>query len=139
MFAKIEIITGDLSVHARKVGLHRIEIFMPLRRRQAADVHAGDAPLRDAQQFQRRAQWRIDFVSSENSRGFHADIGFEHGKASRRQIDGGDLFADALDALGGIDVLVCNAGFAYYGPVGEADWDAIERIYRLMTQGVTGS
>jgi short-subunit dehydrogenase len=41
------------------------------------------------------------------------------------------LFDVAVTDLGGLDVLVCNAGFAYYGRVAAADWDAIERIYRL--------
>jgi len=41
------------------------------------------------------------------------------------------MFEEAVRELGGLDVLVCNAGFAYYGPLGGADWDAIERIYRL--------
>jgi len=33
---------------------------------------AGDARLAGARELQRGAQWRIDFVSSENSMGFHA-------------------------------------------------------------------
>ncbi len=33
---------------------------------------AGDARLESARELQRGAQWRIDFVSSENSMGFHA-------------------------------------------------------------------
>lgn len=41
------------------------------------------------------------------------------------------MFEEAAAVLGGIDVLVCNAGFAYYGPIVAADWDEIERIYRL--------
>jgi len=41
------------------------------------------------------------------------------------------MFEEAIRELGGLDVLVCNAGFAYYGPIVGADWGAIERIYRL--------
>lgn len=41
------------------------------------------------------------------------------------------LFESAVTELGDVDVLVCNAGFAYYGRVERADWEAIERIYRL--------
>ncbi|MFP4477307.1 MAG: SDR family NAD(P)-dependent oxidoreductase [Desulfatibacillaceae bacterium] len=41
------------------------------------------------------------------------------------------LFDRALETLGGIDIFICNAGFAYYGPIGQADWEEIERIYRL--------
>jgi nitrite reductase (cytochrome c-552) len=33
---------------------------------------ANDAQLQPAREFQRSAQWRVDFVSSENSMGFHA-------------------------------------------------------------------
>lgn len=34
---------------------------------------ATDAELAPAYALQRKAQWRIDFISSENSMGFHAD------------------------------------------------------------------
>lgn len=40
--------------------------------RAAMDAGAGDAELKDARQFHRKAQWRLDFVSAENSMGFHA-------------------------------------------------------------------
>jgi nitrite reductase (cytochrome c-552) len=32
----------------------------------------GDEPLSEARDFHRKAQWRLDFVSAENSMGFHA-------------------------------------------------------------------
>lgn len=35
----------------------------------------------------------------------------------------------AEELLGGIDIFVANAGFAYYGPVGAPDWQGIARIY----------
>jgi nitrite reductase (cytochrome c-552) len=38
----------------------------------AREAGASDEQLTDALQLQRRAQWRIDFVYSEGSRGFHA-------------------------------------------------------------------
>ncbi len=38
----------------------------------AKDRGAADDKLAKARQLHRRAQWRVDFVSSENSRGFHA-------------------------------------------------------------------
>jgi len=41
------------------------------------------------------------------------------------------MFDEAQRKMGSIDVLVCNAGFAYYGPLAGPDWDDIERIYRL--------
>lgn len=31
-----------------------------------------EAQLREAQEFQRKAQWRLDFIAAENSMGFHA-------------------------------------------------------------------
>jgi nitrite reductase (cytochrome c-552) len=33
---------------------------------------ASEAQLRDALEFQRKAQWRLDFIAAENSMGFHA-------------------------------------------------------------------
>jgi len=65
----------------------------------------------------------------------NADVGGPHVRtlacdvSLRPNVD--RMFDVARDALGGVDVLVCNAGFAYYGQIAAADWDAIERIYRL--------
>jgi nitrite reductase (cytochrome c-552) len=33
---------------------------------------ATDEQLKDALEFQRKAQWRLDFIAAENSMGFHA-------------------------------------------------------------------
>jgi nitrite reductase (cytochrome c-552) len=41
--------------------------------RAAKAAGATDAQLAEAYQLQRSAQWRLDFISSENSMGFHAD------------------------------------------------------------------
>ncbi len=41
--------------------------------RDAQAVGASDAELAEVFDLQRRAMWRLDFVSSENSLGFHAD------------------------------------------------------------------
>jgi len=38
----------------------------------AQKAGAGDVQLKAARDFQRQAQWRLDFVSAENSMGFHA-------------------------------------------------------------------
>jgi nitrite reductase (cytochrome c-552) len=38
----------------------------------AKDRGATDADLTEARALHRKAQWRADFVQSENSRGFHA-------------------------------------------------------------------
>lgn len=40
---------------------------------QARAAGATDADLAEAYRLQRRAMWRLDYISSENSRGFHAD------------------------------------------------------------------
>jgi nitrite reductase (cytochrome c-552) len=39
----------------------------------AAAAGATDAQLASPRDFHRKAQWRLDFVAAENSRGFHAD------------------------------------------------------------------
>ena len=39
---------------------------------QARKAGADDDKLRTAREMHRRAQWRLDFVSAENSTGFHA-------------------------------------------------------------------
>ncbi len=45
--------------------------------------------------------------------------------------DGTDeLFAHALATMGGIDIFIANAGFAYYEQLTEADWDHIASIYQ---------
>ena len=38
----------------------------------AQKAGATDVQLKAARDFQRQAQWRLDFVSAENSMGFHA-------------------------------------------------------------------
>ncbi len=42
-----------------------------------------------------------------------------------------NLFDFALQTMGGIDLFIANAGFAYYEKIEQADWGRIERIYRL--------
>ncbi len=41
------------------------------------------------------------------------------------------LFEFALKTMGGVDVFIANAGFAYYEEIERADWDRLERIYRV--------
>ncbi len=41
------------------------------------------------------------------------------------------LFDEAYRLMNSIDIFIANAGFAYYGHVGEPDWDRIEAIYRV--------
>lgn len=41
------------------------------------------------------------------------------------------LFQHAQGSMGGIDIFIANAGFAYYERITEADWQRIEAIYRV--------
>lgn len=41
------------------------------------------------------------------------------------------LFDYAKEKLGGIDVFIANAGFAYYEQLSGSDWSRIERIYQV--------
>ncbi len=41
------------------------------------------------------------------------------------------LFAHATHSLGGVDIFIANAGFAYYEKLEAPDWEHIEHIYRL--------
>jgi short-subunit dehydrogenase len=47
-----------------------------------------------------------------------------------RQRDVDALFDYAVQQMGGIDIFVANAGFAYWGPVQAPDWRRIEAIFR---------
>ena len=39
---------------------------------EAKEAGADDASLEEVFELQRRAMWRLDYISSENSKGFHA-------------------------------------------------------------------
>jgi short-subunit dehydrogenase len=41
------------------------------------------------------------------------------------------LFQTALEKMGGVDIFIANAGFAYFEKIDAPDWEHIERIYRL--------
>lgn len=41
-----------------------------------------------------------------------------------------EMLKEAQDLLGGIDIFVANAGFAYYGKIGKADWEKNEKIFK---------
>lgn len=41
------------------------------------------------------------------------------------------MIAEAETLLGGIDIFVSNAGFAYYGIIGPPDWEKNEQIFRV--------
>jgi len=41
------------------------------------------------------------------------------------------LFEDALQMMGGIDIFIANAGYAYYEKLMKADWERIETIFNV--------
>ncbi len=43
------------------------------------------------------------------------------------------LFSQAVSEMGGIDIFVANAGFAYYEAFDTANWEHIARIFRVNT------
>ncbi|WP_128103919.1 SDR family oxidoreductase [Paenibacillus sp. DCT19] len=45
------------------------------------------------------------------------------------------LFDYALDVMGGIDIFIANAGFAYYELLGSPDWQHISNIFNINTFG----
>lgn len=42
-----------------------------------------------------------------------------------------ELFDYALETMGGIELFIANAGFAYYEAIIHADWERVERIFQL--------
>ncbi|MDX1994808.1 MAG: SDR family NAD(P)-dependent oxidoreductase [bacterium] len=41
------------------------------------------------------------------------------------------LFADAVQQMGGIDLFIANAGFAYYERINQSDWHHMETIFKV--------
>lgn len=44
-----------------------------------------------------------------------------------------NLFDFAISKMGGIDIFIANAGFAYYEKIDKPDWDHIHKIYEINT------
>lgn len=65
----------------------------------------------------------LPFAPTENLFTLQADI------AGPENVD--FLFSHALQVLGGIDVFIANAGFAYYEKLEEPDWSRMEAIYKV--------
>jgi len=68
--ARVETIqnrTQDLTQRAAKALMDMMDAINDARKNGATDEQ-----LKDALQFHRKAQWRLDFVAAENSMGFHA-------------------------------------------------------------------
>lgn len=62
-------------------------------------------------------------AASENIHTYTTDL------TQPQQIDA--LFEFALVKMGGVDIFIANAGFAYYEKLTAPDWERIEHIYRL--------
>ncbi|MDO9084602.1 MAG: SDR family oxidoreductase [Anaerolineaceae bacterium] len=54
---------------------------------------------------------------------FICDVG------NQDQLDG--LFDHAIKIMGGIDIFIANAGFAYYEQLIQADWERMDQIYKV--------
>jgi len=55
--------------------------------------------------------------------------GFKCDLSNQREVD--QLFDYALETMGGIEIFIANAGFAYYEEIGEANWNRIEKIFQV--------
>ena len=49
--------------------------------------------------------------------------------SSKNSID--ELFDYSINAIGGIDLFIANAGFSYYGKIAEPNWQEIDKIYKI--------
>jgi uncharacterized protein len=70
-------------------------------------------------------QTTVDTVPSKNATitSYIGDL------SQQRNVD--TLFDCALEKMGGIDLFIANAGYAYYEKIAKPDWDHIARIYQL--------
>ena len=70
-------------------------------------------------------QATIDAVSANNA----TLIPFITDLSQQQNVDA--LFDHGLEKMGGIDLFIANAGYAYYEKIAKPDWDHIARIYQL--------
>ena len=70
-------------------------------------------------------QTTIDTVPSKNATitPYIADL------SQQQNVDA--LFDYAVEKMGGIDLFIANAGYAYYEKIEQPDWDHIARVYQL--------
>lgn len=68
---KVETIQGRTVVHMERAAAAMTDMLDAIRAAQAAG--ATDQQLAPIFELQRMAMWRLDYISSENSKGFHAD------------------------------------------------------------------
>jgi short-subunit dehydrogenase len=62
-------------------------------------------------------------ANKANINSFICDVG------EQDQLDG--LFDYAIKIIGGIDIFIANAGFAYYEQLIQADWERIDQIFKV--------
>ncbi|PQO47469.1 ammonia-forming cytochrome c nitrite reductase subunit c552 [Blastopirellula marina] len=68
---RVEIIQGRTTEMIERAAVAMTDMLDAIRAAQASDATAEQmAPILE---LQKKAMWRLDFVSSENSKGFHAD------------------------------------------------------------------
>ena len=68
--ARVDVIQNRNHALMQRGGQAIVELIDAIVQAKAAGVSA--AALEPALQFQRKAQWRLDFIAAENSMGFHA-------------------------------------------------------------------
>lgn len=72
----------------------------------------------------------VQTIDRSTIRGNPAQIyPFQSDLSTQNGVD--DLFDYALETMGGIDIFIANAGFAYYEAINHADWSHIEKIFQL--------
>ncbi len=70
LLSRVEVIQGRTDDLVDRAADALVDLITVLG--AARDLGASDADLTEALDLQRRAQWRLDFIYSEGSRGFHA-------------------------------------------------------------------
>jgi len=79
--------------------------------------------------FTGRDQERIEKVASETGAvGIRADVAVSE--------DNARTVTECVERMGGIDVLVNNAGYAYRAEIGELDLDAMRRMFNVNVFGL---
>jgi nitrite reductase (cytochrome c-552) len=70
MRSRVDLIQGRTKQLSDRAEAALLELYDAVK--AAKEAGATEEHLQDSYKLQRRAQWRIDFILSENSRGFHA-------------------------------------------------------------------
>ncbi len=68
---RVEAIQGRTVAMIERAGVAMTDMLDAIMEAKAAG--ASDEDLKEVFQLQRKAMWRLDYISSENSKGFHAD------------------------------------------------------------------